>query len=554
VNAAMPSAAWQHIPPENTLQTESADQPGLRHRRRVLNPLTAVCAVQAALSLSLVWSNTASADEAQNLVAGRLEWAHWLRGMSVPPNLVKFSGSPLIYPPISALANSIGGLAGARILSLAFMLGATVLLYHTASPLFGRDAAVIGAALWGLSEPVLRLALATFDPLSVLLTALSAWFVVQAGYRRHRGVLVIAAAAAALALANVAAYWGILIDPVVIVFAFLVWLPRMQARWASLWTAWLTGALAAFVGLLMFVSQSWTGLTSSFLIDGRSGRQGALIVLNDSWQFSGLITALAVIGAAIAFATESKQRAALLSLLACAAIAVPVAQFYEQFSPPLDKHLAYGIWFAAMAAGYGCSRLIQWIPGTGKKFAALFCVIIFIYPTINSWNSAWKAYHSWPDARSFISAFTPLAARSRGFIDVSEAEPENIAEYYTLSDGSDWTRWNTALSLDPATVPNSQWTSYYEQRLSRSKYCIIVLFYPTTFSPTGLPTTIVRPHHTVTAYQLLLSLAAQNSGQPGLPTLTQVLATDSSYQLEAQGPYDSASNYGVFAVWQKVQA
>ena len=191
---------------------------------------TVICALQAALSLTLVWSNTAYIDEADYLWVGHLEIAHWLHGTSWPSAYAErlFSGSPVIYPPIGALADSIGGLAGARILSLAFMLGATVLLYLTASRLIGRGGAVFAATLWALSEPVMRLAFATFDPLSVLLTALSAWFIVQAGWRRRGGAFV-TAAAVALALANVTAYSGIVIDPVVIAFAFLVWLPVMRA-------------------------------------------------------------------------------------------------------------------------------------------------------------------------------------------------------------------------------------------------------------------------------------------------------------------------------------
>ena len=125
------------------------------------------------------------------------------------------SGSPVIYPPLGALADNIGGLAGARILSLIFMLGATILLYFTASRLIGRTGAVFASAIWALSEPAIRLAFATFDPLSVLLTTLSAWLIVQAGYRRRRGALV-AASAAALALANATAYSGIVVDPLVI--------------------------------------------------------------------------------------------------------------------------------------------------------------------------------------------------------------------------------------------------------------------------------------------------------------------------------------------------
>ena len=131
--------------------------------RRLRRPVLIICALQAALSLTLVWSNTAYIDEADYLWVGHLEIAHWLHGTSWPSAYAErlFSGSPVIYPPIGALADSIGGLAGARILSLAFMLGATVLLYLTASRLIGRGGAVIAAILWALSEPVMRLAFAT---------------------------------------------------------------------------------------------------------------------------------------------------------------------------------------------------------------------------------------------------------------------------------------------------------------------------------------------------------------------------------------------------------
>jgi hypothetical protein len=94
------------------------------------HPLTAICAVQAALSLTLVWSNTAFTDEAVYLRLGHVIIASWLHGSSWPAAYGErvLSGSPVIYPPLGALADSVGGLAGARILSLVFLLGATILL------------------------------------------------------------------------------------------------------------------------------------------------------------------------------------------------------------------------------------------------------------------------------------------------------------------------------------------------------------------------------------------------------------------------------------------
>jgi len=106
--------------------------------------LLAVLAVQTALSLRLVRADTAFEDEATYLWAGHLEWAHLLHGNPLPQFPAYFSGAPVLYPPIGALADSVGGLTGARILSLIFMLGATVTLWSTAGRLFGRRAAWCG--------------------------------------------------------------------------------------------------------------------------------------------------------------------------------------------------------------------------------------------------------------------------------------------------------------------------------------------------------------------------------------------------------------------------
>jgi 4-amino-4-deoxy-L-arabinose transferase-like glycosyltransferase len=165
-------------------------------------PLLAVLAVQAALSLRLVRADTAFQDEALYLWAGHREWAHWLHGMPVPPFPAYFSGAPVVYPPVGALADSVGGLAGARVLSLVFMLGATVLLWGTAGRLFGRRAAFFAAALFATAGPVLHLgAFATYDAMSVLLVALAAWCVVRAGGRQDATGWM-AAAGAVLALAK----------------------------------------------------------------------------------------------------------------------------------------------------------------------------------------------------------------------------------------------------------------------------------------------------------------------------------------------------------------
>jgi glycosyltransferase involved in cell wall biosynthesis/putative flippase GtrA len=506
---------------------------------RLLHPLTTILALQAGLSLTLIWSNTAFSDEAQYLFDGHLEWAHWLHGSPLPSylSLSRLSGSPVIYPPLGALADGIGGLACARSLSLIFMLCATALLYFTAARLIGRTGALFSAALWVVSEPVIRMAFATYDPLSILLTATAASIIARAGYCTRRGEHV-AAAALALALANATAYSGIVIDIPVIAFAFLVWLPRMGRQKALSCSAWLVGATVVLFALVMTGSRSWVGLAAVFSRKSPD-HQSLILILNDSWQYSGLLAVIAVVSALLVISAEERKFAALLVSLACTVFVVPASQLYEQTGWSLDEHIAYGIWFAAIAAGYGCSRLIRWLPRARKGIVALSCVIALIYPAVNGWQSAWDIYHSWPDARSFIAAFRPAVARGSGLIYV--AEQDNIAQYYTPQ-GDQLTRWKGSLT-------NAQ--------LRSGQYGTIVLFYSTTFSSVEIPGNIVLPSHADYSYQEFLQLIGVNSRQPDLPATTKALEANQDYRLISVGAYDTNNisgthDYGIYAIWQKV--
>ena len=256
-------------------------------------PLLAVLVVQAALSLRLVRADTAFEDEATYLWAGHLQWAHWLHGTPIPPFPAYFSGAPVLYPPLGALADSIGGLAAARILSLAFMLGATVLVWGTAGRLYGRRAAFFAAALFAVAGPTLHLgAFATYDALSVLLIALAAWFVVRAGERRE-GTGWMAAAGVTLAVANAAAYSSALFDLVVLALAVLTALPaggRVAARRCVVLLIVLVTLLTA--GSLAGGSSYLTGIKQTTLARVAGG-DSPLSVLTHAWSWIGLVTILA---------------------------------------------------------------------------------------------------------------------------------------------------------------------------------------------------------------------------------------------------------------------
>ena len=160
-----------------------------------------------------------------------------------------FSGAPVVYPPVGAAADSIGGLAGARVLSLVFMLGATVLLWGAAARLFGRRAAFFAAALFAVLGTTVHLgAFATYDAMSVFLVALAAWCVIRAGARGPATGWMVAAAAV-LALANATAYASLLFDPLIAALALLTapWTARglLAARRAGTVLAVTAALLAA---------------------------------------------------------------------------------------------------------------------------------------------------------------------------------------------------------------------------------------------------------------------------------------------------------------------
>jgi hypothetical protein len=307
-----------------------------------------------------------------------------------------------------------------------------------------------------------------------------------------------------------------------------------------------------FFGLLMAASHSWTGLLFTVVARKVIDYQSIVTILSDIWGYSGLIMVLAIIGAIIAGNTEGRSRSGLLALLGAAAFIVPAAQLHDQTAWSLDKHLAYGIWFASIAAGYGCDQLIRRFPGKGMQVAAVCCVVALAYTTGNSWQSAWQRYHTWPNASSFISAFRPVVAQSVGLIYVPGHEA-NIAQYYTPQ-GHEWTRWSAALSLDPVAVARNNWESYYTAQLKSGNYGVIALFYSTTFSSAPwLTSKILLSSPGTGLKQGLLNLVGKGSGQPGLLPFTLALEKSSEYHLIRSGSYNSAHEYNVYAIWQRVQ-
>jgi len=373
-----------------------------------------VLAVQTVLSVRLVRADTAFEDEATYLWAGHLEWAHWLHGASIPPFASYFSGAPVIYPPVGALADSLGGLAAARLLSLMFMLAATALLWGTARRLFGLRAAFFAAALFAVAGPTLHLgAFATYDALSVALTALAAWCVVRAGDGEGTGWMV--AAGTALAMANATAYASAVFDPVVLALALL------------------TGGSAYLAGVRQ------TTLARA------AGPDYPLSVLSAAWSWTGLILVLAICGVIVSLAARPNwPRTLLLAVLAAAAVLGPLEQARLHTFASLNKHVGLGAWFAAIAAGYAVDRFVAAAPaGRSQAVTCGACVVALAFPAAVGASQSWVFSTDWPNASSFIAILRPLADHGSGHLLV---EDPSIARYY-LPAGAQWQRWSSTRNI-----------------------------------------------------------------------------------------------------------
>lgn len=428
--------------------TQPEDRADLSRGRRLVGawPLLVVLAVQAALSLRLVRADTASQDEALYLHAGHLEWAHWLHGVPIPPFATYFSGAPVIYPPVGAVADSLGGLAGARILSLVFMLAATALLWGVTGRLFGRQAAFFAAALFALLGTTLHLgAFATYDAMAVFLVALAAWCVVRAdGRGPATGWMV--AAAVALALANAASYSSALFDLVVALLALLT-APRASG-----------GLLAARrVATLLIVTAAL--LAAGLLVGGDNYRDGVRLtiltavpgsaspasVLANSFYWAGLLLVLALCG--VVFSWAGKQpvtQTVLLAVLFVAAVIGPLEQAHLHTQASLYRHIGLGAWFAAIAAGYAVHRFIAAAQaGQTRTLTTGACVVALVFPAGVAFSQSWSLSTNWANASSFIAIFRPLADHSTGPILV---EDPSVAEYYSLA-GAQWQRWSSTRNI-----------------------------------------------------------------------------------------------------------
>jgi hypothetical protein len=429
-------------------------------------PLLAVLAVQAALSASMVRSSTAFGDEALYLSAGHLEWSHWLHGTQIPAYQTWFSGAPVIYPPIGAIADGLGGLAAARLLSLLFMLGVTSFVWGTATRLLAdKRAAFFAAALFAALAPTLHLgSYATYDALALLLLAAATWCAAGARSSQHATRWIIGAGIA-LALANATKYATALYDPTVLCVTIVNSWACAGRRAALLRAAFLAGTAAAALAVLLALGGSGYLTGISVTTTGRvHGTSAASLVFADAWSWSAVVVVPAV-GAVVVCAVRRRwPQALLLAVLALSALLAPADQARIQTTTSLDKHVDFGAWFAAIAAGYLLSYLLDCLPRRRLVLAASLAAFI---PVASVGMAQAQAMIYWPNATGLVKVAAPLTAHGGHFL----VETTDVLQYYLPK--TTWQQWSGTATYNP---------QYYQRAIAQHYYSVVVLSFNATLA------------------------------------------------------------------------
>jgi Dolichyl-phosphate-mannose-protein mannosyltransferase len=355
-------------------------------------PLVLILVVQTALTLKLARWAYASGDEGRYIYDGhQLIYELWHGGGS-PYYETFFSGAPVIYPVLAAMADHIGGLLAVRMMSLIFMLMATSLLFDMTRRWFGYWPGVLAAGLFagiGLTQDLG--ALGTYDAMSLMLVTVAAYCAARTGDDEPHATRWLLATPLVLLAANATKYASFLFDPVVIGIA--VWeirqggVRRMTQRATALVLTTLTllgvgmlvGGGAYLQGVL---SSTFSRQADNAAFAGTTTGQSNLsphAIVQSSWDWIGAVLALGLLALLLALLNRKARRyAPLLGLLLIAGLLVTAEGVHLRSTESMYKHDDFGVWFTAAGAG----AIVAWIrPRLAKAVLALGLIVAsgFVY-------------------------------------------------------------------------------------------------------------------------------------------------------------------------------
>ncbi|MEU1089389.1 glycosyltransferase family 39 protein [Streptomyces sp. NPDC005892] len=433
----MPDAGW-------------SAEPGQR-RTRVSRALL-VCLLLAQAVLSLRLHNSAFEDEALYVYAGHAMIDHLFHGAPDYGGFASyFSGSPVLYPVLAAWVDSAAGLTGVRLMSLAFMLGSTALLYSFTRKLFNERTALLAAGAFSVTQSTLFLGnFATYDAMAIFLLALTAWILVRVA-PGHWALPLAAAPVAALTVG--VKYAAALYLPTLAVLLVLVAHERLGGREALRRGAVFTTGVGILLGLGVLTTDYLQAIRST-TTERAHGTAPLGQLLWDCARWGGLLFALACLGTVLyarraglgevpggpGAAPSRRWRLALGAVLSGTALLAPAYQIHLQTSISLHKHIGYGLLFAAPMAGVALTRLM----GAHFRFPQAVIAVGVLALTFGMSQSA-QNYGVWPDTGRLIPELAKNVRPGQKWL----GQPHEAPVYYLSNRGlTDYTLWTSIFYID----------------------------------------------------------------------------------------------------------
>ena len=172
-------------------------------------------------------------------------------------------------------------------------------------------------------------------------------------------------------------------------------------------------------------------------------------VLQHAYVWTSLILVLAVLGAVLAFRSERRGKF-LPAVLAVAALLAPAGQASLHTTVSLQKHVVFGAWFAAIAAGYAMARMSRVDPGRG--WAPVMALPIAASTLFGSMGQAASLFEVWPNSAGVVSVLrSAVHAHPGNYL----AEDYDVEAYYLRAEVP-WERWTSTYYFSyPGTLPGA---------------------------------------------------------------------------------------------------
>jgi 4-amino-4-deoxy-L-arabinose transferase-like glycosyltransferase len=315
--------------------------------------LGVICSVFAVISLRVKRNTNPFQDEGLYLYIGHRMIDHIVSGVHLFEYPGAFlSGAPGLHPIVGAIADSVAGVQGARLVSLFFVCIAIVATYGIGNELFGKPSGLLGAGAFALCGSVIFISqLATMDAMALCVMTLGCWLTVYSA--NHDKLLWAPIVGLILTLAFLTKYaTAVYVPGIAAIGMLLAW---RHIRWGAVRRGCLVVTTTA--ASVFFILTFWAGDLKGGIVSTTMSR----IPINPTprteliWnvgEWVGPWILLAVLGAL----TQARRWPLSVLLLAMSVIG-PLQQIRIGEITSLSKHVAFGIVFAAPLIG----SLLVWI-------------------------------------------------------------------------------------------------------------------------------------------------------------------------------------------------